>query len=244
MFMLKGNWMSIKALLFDLDGTLTHSDAIHFLAFQKLLAAEGREIDEDIFRRHISGRSNVEVGERLFPERPREDHVLLLDRKEALFRDFADDLVPLAGAIELMDLARRKDLGLALVTNAPRKNVKHMLAAIGAADRFDTIVYGDEMTRPKPDPLPYLTGLEQLDVAAVDALAFEDSIPGVQAAKAAGIFTIGVTTTRTDHELAAAGADLTIADFTDGRLLAMLSDAETSHGSKPASSSLPIPASS
>lgn len=70
----------------------------------------------DVFRRHISGRSNTEIGERLFPERSVEEHVLLLDRKEALFRELADDLVPLPGAVELLDLARANEIGLALVT--------------------------------------------------------------------------------------------------------------------------------
>jgi HAD superfamily hydrolase (TIGR01509 family) len=212
---------TVKALLFDLDGTLTHSDPVHFLAFQKLMAGEGLEIDQEGYRRHISGRSNAEVGLRLFPERSVDEHVKLLTRKEALFRELAVELMPIKGLADLFNRARERNMRLALVTNAPRGNVSHMLTAIGASDWFGTIVYGDEMLRPKPDPLPYLMGLERLGVAATEALAFEDSVPGIQSAKAAGIFTIGVTSSRTSEELGAAGADLTISNFEDHRLLSM-----------------------
>lgn len=212
----------IEALLFDLDGTLTHSDPIHLRAIQHLLAAEGRMIDEEGFRTHVSGRSNAEIGLRLFPERTVGDHAALLARKEALFRQFAADLAPLAGAVELLAAARAAGLRIALVTNAPRENVDHMLSAIGATGCFDTVVHGDEMARPKPDPLPYLTGLARLGAQADAALAFEDSPPGIRAAKAAGLFTVGLATSRTEAELVAAGADLVVADYRDARLPALI----------------------
>ena len=209
----------IRALLFDLDGTLTHTDPVHFQAVQRLMLDAGLSIDEPGFREHVSGRSNAEIGLRLFPERTAEAHAALLARKEALFRELAVALDPLAGAIELIDLAKRQGMRLALVTNAPRDNVDHMLNALGLADRFDALVYGEELERPKPDALPYLTGLRRLDVRAQNAVAFEDSLPGVTAAKAAGIFTVGIATTRSAEELIAAGADLVAADFTDDELL-------------------------
>lgn len=206
----------MKALLFDLDGTLTHTDPIHLRALQHLLGEHGREMDEAVYRSEISGRSNSELGRRLFPDR--DDHADLLTRKEALFRDYAVELVPLAGAADLIAAARAAGIGLALVTNAPRANVDHLLSAIGLADAFDTIVHGDEMDRPKPDPLPYLTALDRLGATASEALAFEDSTPGIRAATAAGIRTIGIATTLTDAELRDAGAEFSIADFTDARL--------------------------
>ncbi|WP_435169291.1 HAD family hydrolase [Falsirhodobacter sp. 1013] len=209
----------IKALLFDLDGTLTHTDPIHLRAVQHLLAEHGLTIDEDGFREHVSGQSNVEIGLRLFPCHDTDAHVALLNRKEALFREFAMDLVPLAGAAELMAAARAQGVKLALVTNAPRENVDHMLGAIGFAGHFDTIVYGDEMSRPKPDPLPYLTGLQRLGVEAAEAVAFEDSPPGLLSATRAGLFTVALTTTRSEQDLLALGADLAVADFADPRLV-------------------------
>lgn len=212
----------IKALLFDLDGTLTHTDPIHLRAVQHLLSEHGLTIDEAGFREHVSGRSNVEIGLRLFPSHATDAHVTLLSRKEALFRQFALDLVPLAGAAELMVLAREQGAKLALVTNAPRENVDHMLGALGFAGHFDTIVYGDEMSRPKPDPLPYLTALQRLGVDAADGIAFEDSPPGLLAATRAGLFTVALATTRSEQDLLALGADLAIPDFADPRLAAVI----------------------
>ncbi|MDH2328141.1 HAD family phosphatase [Cereibacter sp. SYSU M97828] len=206
----------MKALLFDLDGTLTHTDPIHLRALQHLLGEHGLTMDEAMYRDQISGRSNAEVGRHLFPDR--DDHAELLSRKEALFRDYAADLVPLAGAADLIAAARRGGLGLALVTNAPRANVDHMLAAIGLDGAFDTIVHGDEMDRPKPDPLPYLTALDRLGATASEALAFEDSIPGIRAAVAAGIRTIGIATTLGDADLRRAGAAFSVTDFHDPRI--------------------------
>jgi beta-phosphoglucomutase-like phosphatase (HAD superfamily) len=57
------------------------------------------------------------------------------------------------------------------------------------------VLVADELARPKPDPLPYLTGLQRLGAEAGQALAFEDSLPGTAAASGAGIFTVGVATT-------------------------------------------------
>ncbi len=210
------------ALLFDMDGTLTHTDPVHLRAFRHLLADYGLTMDEAGYRENISGRSNPEVGLRLFPHHPTESHAAILSRKEALFREYALELMPLAGAVDLIASARSQGMPVALVTNAPRANVDHILNAIGLSDAFDTIVHGDEMARPKPDPLPYLTALDRLGSTAANALAFEDSIPGIRAATAAGIRTVGIATTLTEPALLQAGADLAVADFTDARLLALL----------------------
>lgn len=209
---------NLKAFLFDLDGTLTHTDPIHLRAFQHLLAEDGLTLDDAGFLEHVSGRANADIGARLFPHRHANHHPDLLRRKEALFREMASDLRPLAGVLDFIEAVRHGDRRLALVTNAPRENAVHILSAIGAGDRFDTIVCGDELPRSKPDPLPYLTALEALGVRADQAVAFEDSPPGVRAAVTAGIRTIGIATTRSENELLTAGAAMVVADYHDLRL--------------------------
>lgn len=209
---------TLKAILFDLDGTLTHTDPIHLRAFQHLLAEDGMTLDDQGFREHVSGRANGEIGARLFSHRHEDDHGHLLRQKEALFRELAVELRPIAGVLDFIDAALSKPYRIALVTNAPRENVEHILAAIGATGRFETIICGDELARSKPDPLPYITALKVLEVDAAEAVAFEDSLSGVHAAVAARIRTIGVATTLKEADLLAAGADLAVHDYLDDRL--------------------------
>src|ERR1044072_8002767 len=115
----------LKALIFDMDGTLTHSDAVHLQAFAQILAPEGVAIDEDIYRSTIIGRTNDAIFASLLPHRTVEEHEDFADRKEAAFREMAADLQPLDGLGELFDWADAKGLKLALVTNAPRLNAEH-----------------------------------------------------------------------------------------------------------------------
>ena len=108
---------------------------------------------------------------------------------------------------------------MAVVTNAPRDNAELMLRGLGWLERFPTLVIGPELARGKPDPLPYLTGLQLLGARAEDALAFEDSLSGVRAAVAAGIETVAITTGLEPAVLLGAGAAVTAQDFEDPLLL-------------------------
>ncbi|WP_312936286.1 HAD-IA family hydrolase [Pseudomonas sp.] len=213
----------LTALLFDLDGTLTDTDTLHLQAFRDLLHEhDGRALSQEEFEEKVSGQANTQLFAQLFPELSPTDRQAMAERKEALFRDRSPTLQPLPGLLRLLAHARRSALGLCVVTNAPRLNAEHMLRAMGLEEAFAKVVVADELSRPKPDPLPYLTGLERLGAAASQALAFEDSVPGVTAASAAGIYTVALSTTQTPERLLAAGAQLVIDDFDDPRLWALI----------------------
>jgi len=107
---------------------------------------------------------------------------------------------------------------MAVVTNAPRDNAEFMLETLGLSNRFDPVILAGELARGKPDPLPYQEALKQLMLTAEDALVFEDSPTGVQAAVAAGLTTIGVASTHAPETLTAIGAVCAISDFRDDRL--------------------------
>ena len=109
-------------------------------------------------------------------------------------------------------------MGVAVVTNAPRANVDAALSALGLAGRLPIAVIGAELERSKPDPLPYLRGLELTRAAANRSVAFEDSPTGVRSATAAGLAVVGMTTSLNAASLIEAGATFAAADFADPRI--------------------------
>jgi beta-phosphoglucomutase len=212
----------LKALIFDMDGTLVHSDPVHLEAFAKVLKPEGVTVDEELYRTTIIGRTNEAIFASLLPHLPVEKHEAYADEKEATFRRMAQDLKPLEGLLDLLDWAERQGLRIALVTNAPRLNADHMLEALGLAGRFPVEITIESVERGKPDPLPYLTALEQLGITAEEAIAFEDSPSGMRAAKAAGLHSFGVLTGLSVEEMRRIGADGTIENFRDRALWDLL----------------------
>jgi HAD superfamily hydrolase (TIGR01509 family) len=212
----------LKALIFDMDGTLVHSDPVHLEAFAEVLRPEGVDINEEIYRSTIIGRTNEAIFASLLPHLPVEKHEAYADEKEATFRRMASDLKPLEGLLDLLAWAEARGIRIALVTNAPRLNADHMLEALGLAGRFEVEITIEEVERGKPDPLPYLTALERLGIGADQAIAFEDSPSGMRAAKAAGLFSFGVLTGLSADEMREIGADGAILTFRDPALWEVL----------------------
>ncbi|WP_299429446.1 HAD family phosphatase [uncultured Meiothermus sp.] len=205
--------MKLKALLFDLDGTLADTDRLHEQAWLEGLAQYGLLGDHHYYQTQISGGLNPEIVRRLLPQLSQAEGEAFLEQKEARFRELAGGVRPLPGLGELWDWARSRGLWLALVSNAPRVNALHLLEQFNLA--FDRIVLSEELPAGKPDPLPYRTALQQLGIEAEEAVAFEDSPSGIRSAVGAGIRTVALTTGHPADSLEKAGALLCIADFGD-----------------------------
>jgi HAD superfamily hydrolase (TIGR01509 family) len=206
------------ALLFDLDGTLTDTDHLHLEAFRILLKDFERTITAEHYKARIMGHPNDEIMREMFPDESPERRIALSDHKEQLFRDQLATLTPTPGVLKVLDWADAHGVPYAVVTNAPRANAEMMLQGLGLSARMTELVIGDELERAKPDPLPYRTGLLRLGATAERALAFEDSLPGIQAASGAGIPTYGIRTAHPDAALLGSGAIAAIDDFTDAGL--------------------------
>lgn len=204
------------ALLFDLDGTLIDSDALHEKAFADLLAPYGINVDAAFYRAKIHGRLNADIFGELLPD---EDALWWADHKEAVYRDMLGAEHPnMPGLLALLDLADAMGWPMGVVTNAPRNNAEAVLEALGISERFQTLVIGDECARGKPYPDPYLEGLRRLDATPLSSIAFEDSPSGIRSAVEAGLKTIGIRSMLDDETLRAAGAAASIADYADPAL--------------------------
>ena len=220
--------LELSAILYDLDGTIADTDPTHFIAWQECLRPYGIEINPEFYEQRMSGKLNPVLIAELLPHLSVEESEQLADFKEARFRELARQLPPMQGLRELIDWASRRGLKQAVVTNAPRENVQFMLDSLKLSQVFDQVVIADDLGIGKPDPTPYTHTLEQLGLESNQAIAFEDSPSGVRSAVAAGIFTVGVTSTQTPEALQKLGVELAIADFTDTTLWSLLNEAKVS----------------
>ncbi len=213
----------LKAVIFDLDGTLTDSDKVHFQVFQEFFSQHGIELDQALYREKISGRQNAAILKDLLPQLSAAKKEAFINQKEETFRFLAEgQLEPLPGLLSLLSQIKKRGLAAAVVTNAPSENAAFMLSELWLTEAFNPVVIGDELPRGKPDPLPYQTALERLGITADEAIVFEDSKAGICSAVGAGIKTIGMTTTHDAQSLLSAGAVQAIADFTDPYIQTLL----------------------
>jgi HAD superfamily hydrolase (TIGR01509 family) len=210
------------ALLFDLDGTLAETDSLHLPTWVDVLEPYGVEVDEEFYKESISGRSTGEVVRALLPDITDEEGRSIGDAKEASFRERASELEPLPGLVDFVQRGSEWGMRIALVTNAPEENVQAILLALELWDFFDAVVLADEVEAVKPDPAPYRAALDKTGVAAEEALAFEDSVSGISSSVAAGVPTVGITSSQDPQKLLDAGAFMTAEDFTDPQLRVLI----------------------
>ena len=121
-----------KALLFDIDGTLADTDALHLEAFNQVFAPHGHVFDRDRASKELMGFSNASISERFLPGQSPERQAAIMAEKEEAFRKLASgQLKPVSGLMTLLALADRADVAMVAVTNAPRLNAEMMLSGLG-----------------------------------------------------------------------------------------------------------------
>jgi HAD superfamily hydrolase (TIGR01509 family) len=215
--------VSGKALLFDIDGTLADTDALHLEAFNMVFGPRGHVFDRARFLRELQGFSNASIGERFLPDEPPVRQAAIVNEKEAAFRRLvAGKIEPVPGLMALLARADRAGIPMVAVTNAPRLNAEMLLAGLGIMHRFKTVVLGDELPHGKPHPMPYLEGLRAANAVPHLSVAFEDSRSGIKSASAAGIATVGIRTSLSHADMIEAGALMTARDFDDPGLMKLL----------------------
>jgi beta-phosphoglucomutase family hydrolase len=180
-----------KGLIFDCDGTLVDTMPLHFLAWQKAMAAVGITITEEQFYA-FSGMPTVTIIETL----AREQNVMCdvqaaAHEKERLFLEKLESLEPIHSVIEIVhrEQGRRK---MAVASGGWNSVIKRSLGAVGLEGRFDAIVGADEVKHGKPAPDIFLEAARRLGLQPVECLVYEDGDFGIQAANAAGMEVIDV----------------------------------------------------
>jgi beta-phosphoglucomutase-like phosphatase (HAD superfamily) len=183
----------LRALLFDLDGTLIDSAEANHAAYSRALLEFGVRIEPDAVARAAAGRQWRDFLPALLRDAGVErDPEAIASRKGQLYRAAVGEL---RVNVALLALASSvgPELRTALVTTASGESVRAILHHPDLSHAFDHVVTGDDVTRHKPDPEAYLLALERLQLDPRECLAFEDSDVGVASAEAAGIAVVRVT---------------------------------------------------
>jgi beta-phosphoglucomutase len=184
--------MKYKAIIFDLDGVICHTDHYHYLAWKQLADKIGVYFDETINNR-LRGVSRMESLE-IILERL-EDKTLLPDEKERLAEEKNTMYKELLLKMTTKDLSEEvKDTlsilrkkGLKLAIGSSSKNARLILTQIGLGDFFDAISDGNNITRSKPHPEVFVKAADYLGLESCDCLVVEDAKAGIEAAEAASM---------------------------------------------------------
>jgi len=203
----------IKAAIFDLDELIIDLEKIHKAAERQICLDYGQSFDslsEDL-RFNSSGLRENDILERIkhelqltvsLPE--------MIIRKQALFADMMKEEViqPMPGVLEAINSLQAHGYLLALTSSGSRPRVELVIEQIGLRDAFDQMICGEDVQHGKPNPEPYRLTAERLKISPHEGVVFEDAKVGVQSAKAAGLWCIGVP-----NPAAATVQDLTQADL-------------------------------
>jgi len=219
----------IKAIFFDFNGVIIDDETIQMKAYQQVLSGHDISLTEELYFGAL-GMDDKTFVRSMFEhaKKPLSDPLLaeVLGAKTDLHRQMIEELPLFPGVLTFLKAASR-EFQLGLVSMANIAEVSYVFQRANLTPLFTVIVTAEDASVCKPAPDCYLAGLMKLNekrqqermlpLLASECLAIEDSPPGIQSARAAGMKTLGVTNTVAEGALREAGADVvtkSLADWT------------------------------
>lgn len=204
----------IRAIVFDLDGVICHTDRYHYLAWKALADRLGIPFDEKVNQRlrGVSRRESLEIvlGERSTAYSEAEKQALAEEKNE-IYKTYLAAMTPDDLSSETRaTLQTLRQRGYLLAIGSSSQNTRQILERLGLGNFFDAVADGTRITRSKPDPEVFLLAASLLGVRAEEAVVVEDAASGVQAAVTGGFRVVGLCSGGNDP-----GADITIRRLSD-----------------------------
>ncbi len=192
----------VKAVVFDMDGTLVDNMNFHRQAWFDFLAGYDIHITEAEFQEKNVGIITEIVPKFFTRTLSREEIISLGKEKEAVYRNlYKDHIKPLSGLENFLRALQEAKISIALATAADKGNIDFTLDALGIRKYFTVITGSEEVAHGKPHPDVYLKSAAKLQLAPRHCIAFEDTPSGIRSASAAGMEVVGLATTHTREEL-------------------------------------------
>jgi len=211
-----------KAVLFDFDGVVVRSEDIHMETFLELLRPYGVSVSRERWYREFSGTGSKHIFEVLVKEfSVPQDVDSLVARRKGMYekRVRKGELEETPGVRGFLETLRKDGIKTAIVSGSHRTNVKAALDMLDLGGYFDVIVSGDDIRERKPDPGPFLQAAKLLLVRPEDCIAIEDSAPGAEAVRRAGMKLVVVESPALPN---IGRYDLLIKDFQDRSIYSLI----------------------
>jgi HAD superfamily hydrolase (TIGR01509 family) len=204
----------IRGVIFDLDGVVADSHPLHEEAWRVLLSERGLGPSLDLSFIY-SGRSRREILEHYLGPLSEAEGERLGRCKDELFSHLMYTIRVQPGLLRVLDQLHAGGIPFALATSASRTRTYEMLDKLKITDRFVAIVTNHDVSDPKPAPEVFLEAASRLGLSPQEVAVIEDSVAGVQAARAADMICIGYAPVSQARALRDDGAIEVISDFPD-----------------------------
>ncbi|MEB2781616.1 HAD family phosphatase [Algoriphagus sp. C2-6-M1] len=203
----------LKAVIFDMDGVICHTNPFHSIAFQQFFAKRNLNPTQAEYAEHMYGKNNGYILSHFLGRKIEGDELALLEEeKEGLFREiYKSEVDPITGFMDFFEKLKSEDLLTAVATSAPRANLELIISTLGIGSQMQSQLASEDVAKHKPDPEVYLKSAKRLGVNPENCLVFEDSFSGASAGINAGMKVVGVLSSHAKEELP--NCDLYIEDY-------------------------------
>lgn len=189
--------MSMKGIIFDLDGVIVFTDRFHYLAWRAIADEMNIPFDETVNNRlrGVSRMESLEIILEKYTGSPlsSEDKQELAERKNNLYREYLHTMTPADVSDEVRQtLAQLRERGYRLSVGSSSKNAGFILDRVQLRDAFDAVSDGNNIQKSKPDPEVFLKAAEYLSLPEAQCAVVEDARAGIDAAKAGGMLAVAI----------------------------------------------------
>ncbi len=197
-----------------MDGTIVDSLPYHYEAW-KIFFNENKVENFSEKLKDYKGGGTLDLMTAVYGDKySRKELKIMTDDKEIIFREiYKNNVVPIAGFMEMFELIKSKKILVGIASNAIRKNVKMILSELKIYEEFDSIICGDEVRKGKPDPEMFNETVDRFNLKKEKCLIFEDSVEGVTAAANSKVGVIGVSSSTSGKILIDKGCKTTIDNY-------------------------------
>ncbi len=206
----------LKAVIFDLDGVIVNTVPVHFEAWKKMFSEYGKNFTFEDYKNKVDGIPRIDGAKAILTDLDESTLSEAATKKQSYFLEFLaqEPIQQYDTTVNLIHDLKKQHIKVAVISSS--KNCKFVLDKIKLTQFLDIIITGNDITKGKPDPQVFLLAATRLNTPPSECVVFEDAVLGVQAAKNAGMFCVGIDRYKSPDRLKK--ADIVIDDA--GKIIA------------------------